>query len=42
MAYQHYQGPGAVPAAPNRDFLWQVFQRLNNFVVGQIQGENFD
>ena len=33
MAYQQYQGPGMAGLAPSREFLWQVFQRFDTFVI---------
>lgn len=39
MAYQQYQGPGMAGGLPNRDFLWQVFQRVDRDRSGAISAE---
>jgi len=39
MAYQHYQGPGMAGAPVSRDFLWQVFQRVDRDRSGAISAQ---
>ncbi|KAK4017156.1 programmed cell death protein 6 [Daphnia magna] len=39
MAYHNYQGPGGAPQTANRDFLWQVFQRVDKDRSGAISAQ---